>query len=347
MKSSILFCLFAVILFGCVTSEIIFDEPRQLQNLDYNYSNEDLGIELNNDLAKLGRVLFYDGILSKNGTVSCASCHLQSNSFADQTQFSTGFLLGQTELNTPSLVNLHFADRFFYRHSTSTIEAASTKPILDVNEMGLDWESVLLRVNGASYYDDLIQTAFQDEEIDELEVGEALGEYIRSIISSDSKFDQWLQGDYAMSDEEKDGKQLFDMHCNNCHTIDNSNGISEPDFYSGSQSNTGLVDIGLEIPEDFYSFKEVRIPSLRNLKFSAPYMHDGRFNQLQDVIEHYNSGITLENRSRIDFQLTDDDGNPQQLNLTSDEKLNLEAFLNLLNDESINTDPKFSNPFLN
>lgn len=360
MRNIGLLTLLALLLAACSDVEITHQNQAEFKDLDFDYNDHELDLILDNDIVKLGRVLFYDNLLSLNGNVSCATCHKQELAFADDVALSKGFLDGLTVRNSQPLINTHFNKSFFWDSRTRNIQDAVAMPIFDTKEMGLNPQDLLKRINNSDYYMDLIENAFpgftRESEgqitglMTQTTVQHALAEFVSSIISTDSKFDASMRQattEEVLSEEEQAGLELFDMHCNACHSaLGDAIEIDGPvstNPYVGLP-DVGLVNIGLE-PMDESSFQGVRfrIPTLRNIGSTAPYMHDGRFETLREVIDHYDDGVE---GFRVDHRLLDEDGEIKKLELTDLEKDQLESFLLTLTDHKIETDKKWSDPFI-
>lgn len=327
-----------------------------------------------NDGATLGRVLFYDKTLSANDTVACASCHQQAHAFTDPNQFSKGFDGGFTGRNSMSLMNARFYrnGHFFWDERAATLEDQVLMPIQNQVEMGLTLEQLVTRVQAQPYYADLFTKAFGDSEVTSDRISRALAQFVRSIVSFRSRYDAGLAqagnpgADFPnFTAQENQGKALFlgAAGCARCH-LDQGPPPPPPGppqnqaiFYIDLAVNNGL-DSGLPTDDlgvggitgnaqDNGKFKS---PSLRNVTKTAPYMHDGRFKTLDEVIEHYNSGVKA--HPNLDPRLFDPNvmppqpPQPRKLNLTVQQKAALAAFLGTLNDEDVVTDPKFSDPFV-
>jgi cytochrome c peroxidase len=172
-----------------------------------------------------------------------------------------------------------------------------------------------------------------------------LSEFILAMVDGNSKFDKHLKNEKIFSLEENMGKEVFLTHCNNCHLIFNRFNTSFDSIpYSNNSSGFGNIGLSFNNEGNGNNGKGFRIPNLRNIEFTAPYMHDGRFNSLREVIEHYNSGVIL--NPNLSSFLIGADGNPKQMNLSELEKEALEKFLLTLSDDSIILDEKFSNPYI-
>jgi cytochrome c peroxidase len=298
--------------------------------------------------ATLGRVLFYDKLLSASGTVSCASCHRQPNGFADPKAGSKGHAGGITPRNASHLVNLRYNFQLFWDLRANGLENQVLVPVQDVLEMGLTLDELTQRVSNAAYYPALFEAAFGDPAVSADRIARALSQFIRSIISFQTRYDQGVANGFSdFTASETLGMQLFYngiTRCNQCHMTHN--------FYSPDAFNNGLdtayADGGLGAltgePADMGKFK---VPSLRNVAISAPYMHDGRFATLEEVIAHYNSGV--QPHPFLDERLTASmhtGGTPYALGLTAAEQKALVDFLKTLTDEHLVSDVRFSDPFI-
>jgi cytochrome c peroxidase len=297
--------------------------------------------------ATLGRVLFYDTRLSANNTVSCGSCHAQAQAFDDPNQFSRGFKGGRTDRHAMNLVNLRYqpSGRFFWDERGGNLEGMVLLPAENTVEMGLDLAQLPAILARDRRYPELFRAAFGSPDITLHLVTRALAQFIRSMVSYQSRYDQGRAGVQSVADDftnftllENRGKALFRRNCALCHLPN-----QDAHFVMTEPANTGLDDdarttdggvgdITLR-PADLGRFKS---PSLRNVEFSAPYMHDGRLATLEAVIDHYSSGG--KNHPNRDIRI-------QPLHFTDSEKAALVAFLKTLTDRSFLTDPKFSDPF--
>jgi cytochrome c peroxidase len=309
--------------------------------------------------ATLGRVLFYDKSLSANGTVACASCHVQKNGFSDNEKLSKGFEGGLTRRHSMGLANARFYRRakFFWDERANTLEQQVLMPFQDAVEMGMTLPQVVSKVNSQPYYRQLFINAFGNQEVTSDKISKALAQFIRSMVSVNSKYDEGrarvnnqLQDFPNFSLSENNGKRLFfqpigmgGFSCVVCHTTD---AFISPDRVATvngidavSEADKGIFE-HTPTPLFLGAFK---VPSLKNIAVTQPYMHDGRFTSLEQVVEHYNSGI--KNHINLSPTLRDRNGNPIRLNMTQAQKTDLVAFLNTLTDTQMLTDEKFSNPF--
>ncbi|MEX1188579.1 MAG: cytochrome c peroxidase [Bacteroidia bacterium] len=293
---------------------------------------------------QLGRRLFYDPILSGDFTQSCASCHNQSLAFTDNgTQFSTGITGAVGNRNAQALINMAFNLHFFWDGRHSTLESQILEPVPNPIEMHLQWSVAQQRLNANSTYQDLFKKAFNVDVIDSNHVAKAIAQFMRTMISSNSKLDKRLRNEIALTPSETNGFVIFNTEkgdCFHCHNIDAGRLITDNQFHNNGL-DANFADLGRGAvtgnPSDNGKFLT---PTLRNIALTAPYMHDGRFATLEEVVEHYNSGGTPS--ATID-PLMKHVGTG--LNLTAQEKVDLIAFLRTMTDEDFISDPRFSSPF--
>jgi cytochrome c peroxidase len=314
---------------------------------DYPSSNND-------HLATLGRVLFYDKELSLNKNISCGSCHKQEKAFTDNLQFSPGTDNRKTTRNTPSIFPKN--GRLFWDGRSGSLVDLALMPVRNEVEMNIqNIPHLVQRISNLDYYTYLFKRAFPNHRhIDSNMIKNALAEFLRNFNFSNNKFHRSERGEAQLSDSEQRGKSLFfgKARCSQCHHI-------LPEGFGQQNSGYGNTDhsrnIGLdEIPSDAgvgditgnqHDRGAFMMPVLLNVEFTAPYMHDGRFKTLEEVIEHYNSGI--KNSPALDPILKSGNGSqPLKLNLQDSEKKALLDFLKTLSDHSVFNDPKFSDPFV-
>ena len=337
----------------------------RLPSPPYQYAVVDLPAHFNTALAKrfdntpadnpvtdagatLGRVLFYDTRLSANNTVSCASCHVQSHGFADPNGVSKGFAGGHTDRHAMNLVNLRFYPRarFFWDERGPNLEEMVLLPIENSLEMGQKVTALPELLARDQHYPALFQAAFADPEITRGRIGRAIAQFLRSMVSYQSRYDRGRDAVRLIGDDfpnytvqENRGKALFIRNCAVCHLEG-----QEAHFVVNAPVNTGLDgdtrntdggvgDITLS-PADLGRFKS---PSLRNVEVTGPYMHDGRFTTLDEVIDHYSSGG--KNHPNKDIRV-------QPFRFTDSEKSALIAFLKTLRDDTFLADRRFSDPFV-
>lgn len=405
--ASLLFLL-TVIIHSCTLVEVpetVNHLKLDLPDEPYNYSETDFPNHFNAKLAKdntpennatnnhgatLGRVLFYDTRLSLNNKVACAGCHFQQNAFSDVTAFSEGFEGAKTGRNSMPIFNNQFMEGFFWDNEVKELENQVVMPVKDHIEMGLEDEVHLVnKLQKAGIYADLFEKAYGSADITMDKVKKAMAQFVRSIVSTSSKYDAAYENNFAdFNALEKKGMSLFfKAQCNTCHALENdmealekSLGRSElfnnndrligefdSEFFGSplGEHDETLANIGLE---QSYTDKGVgshtresqdngkfKIPSIRNIMLTAPYMHDGRFKTIDEVLEHYNKQLV--HHPNLDFRLragsnTYEDaepntsfGDPIKFNFSEEDKTALKAFFHTLTDNSLTSDPKYSNPF--
>ncbi|WP_212005420.1 cytochrome-c peroxidase [Chitinophaga sp. HK235] len=317
------------------------------------------GNPITNAGATLGRVLFYDKVLSVNNTRSCGSCHHQDKAFTDGVAQSSGFDNGVTRRNSMPVVNMRFSGTkaMFWDMRAADLETQTLMPVLDHIEMGMPSLTALeSKLGGISYYPALFKAAFGSEAVTSARIANALSQFIRSIVSFRSKYDEGIASNFSnFSAAEKNGLRLLQVNfCTECHSdFSTANAGKIPSFLpvdntginTGFGSNNGLetdyADKGIgEIthkPTDQGTFK---IPSLRNVALTAPYMHDGRFATLEEVLNHYASGI--KQNPNIGIQLM---AAKPGVPLSVQDKSDIIAFLHTLTDQQLIKDPKYADPF--
>lgn len=360
-----------ILLFIACDNESLDSNPviLDLPETPFEYFND-------NDQATLGRVLFYDAQLSVNNAISCASCHKQGLAFADNKAFSLGFDSRNSERNSMPIQNIGFFSAFDSRAITVEPDSAfvtfdsfiafpeasglfwdgrginpSTSlllPIVNHVEMGIpDLDYLVNKLEGIEYYPELFEKAFGEPVITADNIGWALNAFIMNIQSHQTRFDlSFHEGSQGLSAKESLGKELFfsTYDCNSCHQVQNPSGY----LFAGGFSNIGLDkvydDNGFSgtttNPDDIGKFK---IPSLRNVSLTGPYMHDGRFGTLEEVINHYSTGV--ENHPNLDERLLDENGEPIRFEITDQEVSAIVAFLGALTDHEMISDERLSNPF--
>ena len=305
--------------------------------------------------ATLGRVLFYDRALSLNNTTSCASCHTQESGFTDNNAFSQGFDGGLTGRNSMSLANARYyePEHFFWDERAATLEDQVLMPIQDEVEMGMTLDSLVSRLSASSYYPTLFAEAFGDSAINTERISLALAQFVRSMVSYQSPYDKAIAengGDIdgnlpGLSALENLGKDLFFGRggCDNCH--ETALFIAEEAFNNGLDAVAGIDDgVGAVTGQD-NELGLFKVPSLRNVALGGPFMHDGRFETLEQVVQHYNNGV--QNHPNLSREMRGRNGEIRRLNLDQEEINALVAFMESLTDQSFINDEKFSDPFVN
>lgn len=302
---------------------------------------------------ELGRLLFWEPLLSGDNSMSCGSCHFPEHSFSDPAQFSVGITGAVGTRQSMALLNLGWAKDYFWDGRALTLEEQLREPIPNPIEMNQSWEDALNKLRNTDLYPAKFAAAFGDEAITEDRSVKAMAQFLRTMISANSKFDQWRRGEYIFTEAEFRGYELFQKEggdpdivqggefgadCFHCH------GEAGLQFTDYLPHNNGLdsefTDLGVGgvtgNPLDYGRFKT---PTLRNVELSAPYMHDGRFNTLEEVVEHYNSG-GLPSPTVDPFMKYTEGG----LMLPPVSKADIIAFLKTLTDTTFVNNPDFQNP---
>jgi cytochrome c peroxidase len=315
-----------------------------------NHDNTPPDNPLTDDGATLGRVLFYDTRLSANNTTSCASCHVQAHAFADPQRFSKGFHGALTDRHAMPLVNVRYyrRARFFWDERAGNLEEMVLLPIQSRIEMGQDLKRVVDTLARDAIYPVLFARAFGDSQITEQRIGKALAQFVRSVVSYRSRYDEGRARAQSAQDDfnnftlqENRGKALFMRNCSACHMKDGNEHFFVPiPANTGLRGNDpaadgGVGDVTLRAA-DLGSFKS---PSLRNVEVTAPYGHDGRFATLDALIDHYSDNPISD--PKLGYAIP-----AGPLKFTASEKAALIAFLKTLTDRTFLTDPRFSNPFV-
>ena len=315
------------------------------------------------EAVELGRRLFYDPRLSGNNTVSCSTCHQQHLAFTDGLRTGVGVSGKPLALNSMSLANLMWGPRFFFWNGrAATLEEQALIPIQHIDEMAQDLDELIVELEKDDVYRDLFARAYG--EINATAITRALATFERTLVSSNARYDQFLRGETALTEQEEWGRKLFMAHpdakasrrganCIDCHSQFLTSGFNT--LYDGFLNN-GLDDeehlaAGLEAVTGDRAHRGLfKVPTLRNIALTSPYMHDGRFSTLEQVLDHYNQGIRRS--STLSPLIMEADNLDKQshdrisLNLTADERKAIIAFMHTLTDEEFVTATRFSNPFV-
>ncbi|GAB7255789.1 cytochrome c peroxidase [Polaribacter sp. OB-PA-B3] len=291
----------------------------------------------------LGKKLFFDKILSKDNTQSCATCHTPSKAFTDNKQFSKGVSGNFGKRNTMPLFNLawNFDELFTWDGKEFGLETQALEPVTNPIEMHADWINIAEKLNQNETYRNLFSQAFDSEKIDSTLVTKAIAQFERTLISGNSKFDKYLQGEATLTENETNGFNVFMDEergdCFHCHGSNNNPLWTDNKFHNNGLDEN-FIDLGLgKITGDPNDNGKFKSPSIRNLAFTAPYMHDGRFTTLDEVINHYSEG--LKRSSTIDPLMKKI--NQGGVNLTAKDKADLKAFLLTLTDNEFVNNPAF------
>lgn len=284
---------------------------------------------------ELGRRLFHDPILSVDNSISCASCHRQDAAFSDPGMPLSLGVNGQPGLrNSPPIFNKAWNRSFMWDGGITHIEVVPFAPITDPLEMADDLNNVVRKLNEHSTYPALFQRVFRRSPVDDQQLFLALAQYMGNLVSASSRYDRHVVSGGALSDAELRGLALFRSECSSCH--------QEPLFTDGGFHNNGLdmesADPGrYRITLDPADRGRFKTPSLRNIAVTHPYMHDGRFASLEEVVDHYAEGI--QDPPNLDEELRPHVGG---MGFTAAEKADLIAFLHALTDPAFLTDPELS-----
>lgn len=286
---------------------------------------------------QLGKKLFYEGKLSKDGKFPCASCHQQFAAFSTYDhQFSHGFNNSFGTRNAPALFNIAWMKELHWDGGINNIEVQPLAPITASNEMAETIGNVVSKLSADTTYIRLFTAAFGDATINSQRMLKAIAQFVGSIQSFNSKYDKVKRGETSFTISEQYGYDIFKAKCNSCHT--------EPLFTDNSFHNTGfsldpiLKDIGrMRITGNATDSLKFKVPSLRNLELTAPYLHDGRVFSISQVIDHYRSGI-ITGQPSLDPILKN------RISISNQEKADLLQFLYTLTDREFLADPRFEAP---
>ena len=369
MRYLVMVCLTACALLACNDAPVVFEQAQpQLPVTPYAYAPQipektdvtddirDKASQIDDDVATLGRVLFYDKKLSVNNRLACAGCHFQNQAFSDGKAVSPGFARDLTSRNAMAIVNPLTQTSFFWDGRTKNLRQMVLAPVQNHVEMGLeDMAELEVKLAAVPYYEGLFTKAFGEKTVTREHVSQALTEFLQSMTSFQSAYDEGLENDFAnFSDTEKRGKDLFFgiAGCSGCHNGPDLRQWLPPwgQGWEETWANTGLeaepVDEGAGV-HDPNQKGVFRAPSLRNVALTGPFMHDGRFASLMDVVDHYNDGVVA--NEHLDWRLAESNFTGEiiakKLNLSSNDKMALVAFLETLTDNELLISDKFSDPF--
>lgn len=343
-KTTIVISVLTILLFGfqkvkndeLYFFEALFRFPEKPVNL-YNPVTE--------KGAELGRYLFYDTILSSDFSFSCASCHQQQFAFADNKKFSKGVDGEFLKRNTMPLFNLAWYSSFFWDGRATSIEDQIFVPVRAHNEMNLDWKEAEKRLNESFFYKKQFKNVFSINYIDSITISKAIAQFERTLISNHSKYDKVIAGKDKFTESEFRGFILVNdqsmADCLQCHTTD-ADALGTTRNFSNNGLDIELKDEGLfKTTQNLNDKGKFKIPSLRNIALTAPYMHDGRFETLEEVINFYSEGVQISKLIDSKMQYAHQGG----VQLTNEEKKDVISFLKTLSDSTFISNTKFSNPF--
>lgn len=314
--------------------KIIFKKPTNWPEPHSNFKANPLTPEK----VELGRALFYDPVLSRDGRVSCASCHLSYTAFTHVDHaLSHGIEDRIGTRNSPALMNLAWSKSLMWDGSVNHLDMVALAPIHNPLEMDETIDHVVEKLRKSPNYPRRFAAAFSDSSVTGERTLKAISQFLLTLVSANARYDSVMRNETAFTSQEQNGYALFQKNCNSCHT--------EPLFTNSAFENNGLaLDTGLKDfgrmaitkrPSDSLKFK---IPTLRNIAFSTPYMHDGRFKKLSQVLHHYTFGIQKSATLAPALE--------KPIVLSSNEKADLIAFLLTLSDRNFLFDPKHSHPKL-
>lgn len=357
-KTTLTLSLLAALIFACKTDPV--EEPAVYDPTPYSINLRDFPdpeFPATNlptvQGVMLGRMLFYEKALSKDGSQACADCHRQQHAFSDSLQFSIGVENLPGNRQSMAVMNLawHKNGMFWDGRAASAHEQALL-PIEDPLEMNETLANVVAKLQAERKYRDQFMRAFGSDEITAEKIGLAIEQFEFVMISNNSKFDQWKRGTATLTDSEERGRKLFfaefdpfgltkGAECFHCHATFNF--TNDEYMNNGLDEEVSQTDIGrMKATNDPADKAKFKTPSLRNIALTAPYMHDGRFKTLEEVVDHYNTGA--KDSPTVDF-LMQYNLQPGGLGLSAQDKADLVAFLKTLTDSEFLTNPAFKSPF--
>jgi len=313
------------------TTPIYFKIPGGWPKPHYDFSKN----PLTEEAFQLGRNLFYDPIMSKDTTISCASCHLQATGFTHVEHSLSHGIDGKIgKRNSLALVNLAWSKNFMWDGGVNHLDVQALNPITSIVEMDETLEHIIVKLQKSQKYRNMFSNAFGDSKITGQRILKALSQFELNLVSANSKYDKVMRKQTSFTEREHKGYALFQQHCASCHI--------EPLFTSEKFENNGLPadttlhDNGrMEITDKREDSLKYKVPTLRNIQFTFPYMHDGRFKTLTEVIKHYN---TLPSDKRLPKSLA------KSIHLSDDDRTDLVLFLKTLTDTEFLFDKRFAFP---
>lgn len=311
---------------------IYFDIPKGWPQPHYDFAKN----PLTEEGFQLGRTLFYDPILSRDNTISCASCHLQATGFAHVDHDLSHGIEGKIGTrNAMALMNLAWSKDFMWDGGVNHLDVQPIAPITSAVEMDETMANVVSKLQKSNRYPALFEKAFGTSIITGQLLLKALSQFELQLVSANAKYDKVARGEVSFNESEQKGYVLFKRHCASCH--------QEPLFTSDKFENNGLSidttlnDIGrMKITQNIKDAYRFKVPTLRNVQFTFPYMHDGRFKTLTEVIKHYNTGIMQSPTLSKPLQ--------KPMHLSDNDRVDLDAFLKTLTDTAFLFNPKFGYP---
>lgn len=335
----IMACTF--LLLGCVEDKpepvtFGFSKARHFPEPTYEFENN----PITREGFELGRKLFYDPILSVDNTIECASCHLQGLAFADSPIHPVSFGVDgrKGKRNGLPIQNVAFYETFFWDGGVTHLDFVAPNAIELEFEMDEELGNVVKKLNNNAEYLSLFNKAFDIDSITSPFLLHSLSQFMNMMVSDQSKYDDYKRGQVNLSADELAGKKLFEANCAGCHSGEL---FTDQDYHNNGISANFNSDKGRgEISEDPLDYGKFRTPSLRNVARTSPYMHNAKFTTLEEVLEHYNSGVI--DTETLDPRLKS--GGALGIPLTTDEQTKIIAFLKTLTDDEFLSNPLFSNP---
>lgn len=334
MRKFVLLTLAGFLLFSAFkkAGEFFPTQPKNWPKPTYDFAKNPLTPEK----ILLGRVLFYDPILSRDNTISCASCHSQYTAFTHvDHSLSHGIDNKIGTRNSPTLMNLAWHSSFMWDGAVNHLDVQALAPISNALEMDEKIENVVLKLQKSKIYPPLFYQAFKDSLITGQNTLKAISQFMLTFVSCNSKYDSVMNKQAKFSAQEQNGYKLFQKNCGSCH--------KEPLFTNLQFENNGLAvdttlkDIGrMKVTKNPVDSLRFKVPTLRNIEFSYPYMHDGRFKRLSEVLNHYTSGV--KHSKTLSNQLV------KPVVLSSNEKVDLTTFLLTLTDRSFLFNKEYAYP---
>jgi cytochrome c peroxidase len=315
-----------------IATQQLFEVPQNWPKPSYDFKRN----PLTKQKVELGRELFYDPILSKNNLISCASCHSPYTAFTHvDHDLSHGIDDRIGTRNSPALMNLAWHNLYMWDGAINHLDMQALAPISHPDEMGETMEHVVQKLQQTSKYRTLFKKAFNDTIITGAHTLKAMSQFMLTLVSANAKYDSVMRKQRHFTEQENKGYQLFKQHCSSCHT--------EPLFTNTGFENNGLPidttlnDVGrMRITKNSQDSLKFKVPTLRNIEFSFPYMHDGRFKKISEVLMHYTSGIVHSKTLAPQLQ--------QPILLSSNDKVDLTAFLLTLTDKTFLFNSKHTFP---
>jgi cytochrome c peroxidase len=314
------------------TTPKYIDIPKNWPKPVYDFKNN----PLTEEGFLLGRQLFYDPILSKDNTISCASCHLQATGFTHVDHDLSHGIEGKIGTrNSLTLQNLAWSKTFMWDGGVNHLDVQALAPITSEVEMNETLENVIIKLQHSEKYQELFYRAFGTKKITGQYTLKAISQFIVSLTTSNSKYDKVIRKEEKFTEMEQKGYDIFKQYCTSCHKepLLTNNGFKN----NGLPIDKDLKDIGrMKITQNSRDSLLFKVPTLRNIEFTFPYMHDGRFKTLNEVVKHYNSGVLKSSTLSKELLIP--------MNLSDNQRTELVSFLKTLSDKDFLFNPKYSYP---